>query len=209
MKKINMQSIAIIVLSISLISLSIFTITKEKEAISSMEPEKVFVDRESGDVLDNFSREAAVNKLTEILQAVGEDERTIEERLIEIENEDTDINDVLSEKVTDNLYLEKKFNENSFNRRFTASSLLVFNNILTEGSEDPVEPTIVTYDEIVYLDEDLLNAHVPLDIYTGSGTGIAFEMQYIDGEWMLNPYTASMSLNLMTILSVSPEDLEE
>ena len=46
-----------------------------------------------------------------------------------------------------------------------------------------------------------MTAHIPLDIFVGTGSGIAFEMQYIDGEWKLNPYTAMMSLNLMGILN--------
>jgi hypothetical protein len=46
-----------------------------------------------------------------------------------------------------------------------------------------------------------MSAQIPLDIFIGKGTGMSFEMQYIDGEWKLNPYTAIMSLNLMSILS--------
>lgn len=209
MKKKNIQTIAIIILSISLISMTVFAVSKERDTIREMEPEKVFVDKESGETLDNFSREAAVAKLTEIIQAVGDDERSIEDRLIEIEDEETDIDDVLSKEVVESLYLEKKFSENEFNRRFTASSLLVFNNILTDESNQEVEPVMVNVDEIVYFDEELLVAHIPLDIYTGTGTGIAFEMQYIDGEWKLNPYTAAMSLNLMTILTPEESNLEE
>jgi len=50
-----------------------------------------------------------------------------------------------------------------------------------------------------------MTAHIPLDIFVGSGTGVAFEMQYVDGEWKLNPYTAMMSLNMMGIINESIE----
>jgi len=70
---------------------------------------------------------------------------------------------------------------------------------------DDFKPVIESFDQIVYLDNKFMTAHIPLDIFVGSGTGVAFEMQYVDGEWKLNPYTAMMSLNMMGIINESIE----
>lgn len=198
------QSLIIILLAICLISITIFAINNQKEKLVNQEPEKIYVGKDTEEILDNFSREDAVNTLNELLVNIGIDDkdRDVQERLAEIEKDDVGIEDVLSDKVIDKLYLEEEFGQNDFNLKFTASALLVYNQVITDAvNVKDFKPIITEYDEIIYLDTKLLNAHIPLDIFIGSGTGIAFEMQYIDGEWKLNPYTSIMSLNLMSILN--------
>lgn len=203
----RMPYIIIIILAFSLILLTVFAINNEKKEIQNLEPDKVYVDKDTGEILSNFSRASAVNKLNEILINVGKDseDRKIKDRLELIEKDNIDMKDVLSKDVIDNLYLEEEFQENKFNRKFTASSLLVLNQVITDVTENEIKPIIKNYDEIVYFDDELLNAHIPLDVFVGNSTGISMEMVYIDGEWKLNPYTSMMSLNLMSILS-QPEN---
>ena len=49
----------------------------------------------------------------------------------------------------------------------------------------------------MYFDEELGTVHIPIDVFTGENRGIAFEMNYIDGEWKFTPYTAMMSLVML------------
>ena len=131
-----------------------------------------------------------------------DEEDSIVSRLKKLDDEDTDIEDVLSKKAIDMLYFSEEFGSDKFNRQFAASSLLIYHELIRDAIDsDDFEPVINSFDQIVYLDNKFMNAHIPLDIFLGSGTGVAFEMQYVDGEWKLNPYTAMMSLNMMGIIN--------
>ena len=133
-------------------------------------------------------------------------EDTIVSRLEMLNNEDTDIEDVLTKKAIDKLYFSEEFGKDKFNRQFAASSLLIYYDIIRDSGSKDFSPVIQSYDEIIYLDNKFMTAHIPLDIFIGSGTGVAFEMQYINGEWQLNPYTAMMSLNMMGILNQNNQE---
>ena len=129
---------------------------------------------------------------------------TITPRLEMLNDEETDIEDILTKEAIDMIYMSEEFKGEKFNRQFAASAMLIYHEIVRDSTETAeFTPAIQSYDEIVYLDNKFMTAHIPLDIFVGSGTGIAFEMQYVDGEWKLNPYTAMMSLNLMGILNES------
>lgn len=129
---------------------------------------------------------------------------TITPRLEMLNDEETDIEDILTKEAMDMIYMSEEFKGEKFNRQFAASAMLIYHEIVRDSTETAeFTPAIQSYDEIVYLDNKFMTAHIPLDIFVGSGTGIAFEMQYVDGEWKLNPYTAMMSLNLMGILNES------
>lgn len=125
----------------------------------------------------------------------------ISKKLQLLDKNETDIEDVLDKDTIDRLYLSEDFKKDKFNRQFAASSLLIYYDIIASNDNTKIIPAIQIYDEIVYLDSRFMTAHIPLDLFIGSGTGIAFEMQYVDGEWKLNPYTSMMSLNLMSILN--------
>ena len=206
MKGNKWPTLIIILLAIALISITIFVIKNEKKEINQQEPKIVYVEKNTGEILENFTRKDAVKALNNILVNVGKDiednDRNVEERLKILEKDNSKIEDVLRKEVIDNLYLEEEFGQNNFNLRFIASGLLVYNRIITEAIKiEDFKPVLLDFDELVYFDRKLMSAQIPLDIFIGKGTGMSFEMQYIDGEWKLNPYTAIMSLNLMSILS--------
>lgn len=177
-------------------------------AISRLES---IIEKDSSEIkIKNFSRSYAVDSLKRILASVEKDiegeERTLEERIKLLDNDKTDIHDVLSNETINSLYLSEEFEDVKFNRQFAASSLLIFHDLVEQNTgSDEFDPLSNSYDEIVYLDKRFLTAHIPLDLFIGSRTGVAFEMQYIDGEWKLNPYTSMMSLNLMGLLSEDKE----
>ena len=176
--------------------------------VDSKDKEKDAAEKEKADSAGRTSKDSgAVKKVDESKPAEKED--SINKRLELLNNEETDIEDVLTKDAIDMLYMAEEFGGEKFNRQFAASSLLIYHDIILDSSEtDDFKPVIQSYDEIVYLDNKLMTAHIPLDIFVGTGSGIAFEMQYIDGEWKLNPYTAMMSLNLMGILNNTEETPE-
>lgn len=243
MNKKNLGMLGIIVLAIVLISITIYSINKEKQDLVEQEPviETVYVGFDDEKVLDNFSREDAVMSLRALLTEVKNDpedvkkteakvedendevkaedktedqdendedktEDTITRRLERLDNEETDIEDVLTKEAIDMIYFSEEFGEDKFNRQFAASALLIYHELIMDAVDsDDFKPVIESFDQIVYLDNKFMTAHIPLDIFVGSGTGVAFEMQYVDGEWKLNPYTAMMSLNMMGIINESIE----
>lgn len=238
----NIKLLGVALLSVLLISITMFVVNKEREKISQLEPEiqTVYVGYEKGEPLENFNRESAVQKLKEILISVGQappaisddkessselaeskesevdkeskesevdKEITIADRLKTISDDEKDIQDVLTQETIDMLYFAEEFGKDKFNRQFAASAMLIYYDLVVDSSKSTeFTPVIQSYDEIVYLDSKLMTAHIPLDIFIGSGTGVSFEMQYIDGEWKLNPYTAMMSLNMMGILNESIQE---
>lgn len=226
MNKKNLGMLGIIVLAIVLISITIYSINKEKQDLVEQEPviETVYVGFDDGKVLDNFSREDAVMSLRALLTEIKNDPEdvkktedqdendedkakdTIKRRLERLDNEETDIEDVLTKEAIDMIYFSEEFGKDKFNRQFAASSLLIYHELIMDAVDsDDFKPVIESFDQIVYLDNKFMTAHIPLDIFVGSGTGVAFEMQYVDGEWKLNPYTAMMSLNMMGIINESIE----
>lgn len=236
MNKKNLGMLGIIVLAIVLISITIYSVNKEKQDLAEKEPaiETVYVGFDDEEVLDNFSREDAVMSLRALLievkndpedvkktEAKAEDEDktedqgkndedkaedTITRRLERLDNEETDIEDVLTKEAIDMIYFSEEFGKDKFNRQFAASALLIYHELIMDAVDsDDFKPVIESFDQIVYLDNKFMTAHIPLDIFVGSGTGVAFEMQYVDGEWKLNPYTAMMSLNMMGIINESIE----
>lgn len=238
----NIKLLGVALLSVLLISITMFVVNKEREKISQLEPEiqTVYVGYEKGEPLENFNRESAVQKLKEILISVGQappailenkessselveskesevdkeskesevdKEITIADRLKTISDDEKDIQDVLTQETIDMFYFAEEFGKDKFNRQFAASAMLIYYDLVVDSSKSTeFTPVIQSYDEIVYLDNKLMTAHIPLDIFIGSGTGVSFEMQYIDGEWKLNPYTAMMSLNMMGILNESIQE---
>lgn len=198
-KIMNWQLLAAIVLGIALISVTIFAVNKEKEEVEQLEPEKVYVGYETEEPLDNFSREGSVLAMQELLVSIKDDvegqDRTVEERMKALDNEETEIEDVINSNTLDKLYLSEDFKKSQFNRQFAASVLLTYHQLIEENTEKSgFEPLIDTFDEVVYLDNKFMTAHIPLDVFIGENKGIAFEMQYVDGEWKFNPYTSMMSL---------------
>lgn len=198
-KGFNWSILVMIILAIGLISVTIFVVNKEKEEIASQEPEKIYVGYDNEEKLDNFSREDAVMAMQDVLKEIANDvegkDRTVVERMEALDDGETDLEEVISQKTIDKLYLAEDFKKSKFNRQFAASALLTYHQLIAETTEsDEFKPLIDVFDEIVYLDNKLMTAHIPLDVFIGENGGVAFEMQYIDGEWKFNPYTSMMSL---------------
>lgn len=200
-KKFNWMGLSLVVLLVIITSLTIYVVGNEKQKIANQEPQKVYIDKEKGKTLENFSKAEAVESLKKTLLTIKTDvdgkNRTLEERIKALDKESTDMKDVINPKTIDSLYLPKEFKENDFNRRFTASALLTYYQVITASNDNKTVELAVekeSIDDLVYLDPEQQIAQVPIDVFIGENKGISFEIYYIDGEWKLNPYTAMMSL---------------
>ena len=179
--------------------------TPNVEEVAEKEPSEESTE-EGEDVSADEETDTDTEEPVEDAEETEEEEPadTITPRLEMLNDEETDIEDILTKEAIDMIYMSEEFKGEKFNRQFAASAMLIYHEIVRDSTETAeFTPAIQSYDEIVYLDNKFMTAHIPLDIFVGSGTGIAFEMQYVDGEWKLNPYTAMMSLNLMGILNES------
>ena len=179
--------------------------TPNVEEVAEKEPSEESTE-EGEDVSADEETDTDTEEPVEDAEETEEEEPadTITPRLAMLDDEETDIEDILTKEAIDMIYMSEEFKGEKFNRQFAASAMLIYHEIVRDSTETAeFTPAIQSYDEIVYLDNKFMTAHIPLDIFVGSGTGIAFEMQYVDGEWKLNPYTAMMSLNLMGILNES------
>lgn len=56
----------------------------------------------------------------------------------------------------------------------------------------------------VRVDQETGIAQVPIDIFTGKESPIAFQMIYVDGEWKLEPHTFSSYIRLSALLRANP-----
>lgn len=213
-KKFNWQTLTTIILAIGLISVTVYAINKETKEIASKTPETIYVGYEQGEVLENFTKEDAVNAMQDVLKSIANDvdgkDRSIEDRMKALDNQETDLEDVINENTIDKLYLSDEFKEIKFNRQFAASALLTYHQLIIEVTDNedfaPLADVNI-FDELVYLDSQLMKAHIPLDVFIGDNRGVSFEMQYIDGEWKFNPYTAMMSLVMVVNYEAQIEEI--
>lgn len=165
-------------------------------------PEKIYIEKDSGKELENYNRKSAVESLANFFKSLQEDvegkNRTVEERLKQLDKKETELKDVINQKTLSMLHLHDEFKNVEFNRKFTATALLTYSKIIEEstGSQE-ISPTTIGLEDLVYFDEELGTVHIPIDVFTGENRGIAFEMNYIDGEWKFTPYTAMMSLVML------------
>lgn len=204
MLKNNWKTIAIGLLSIALIGVTVFAINTEKKRLSAQKPDVLYIGYDDKQPMENFTREKVIQAARELLENLNKDvegkNRTPRERYeYLIENEDADLDSVFTKETIDSLYFGEEFGNDIGNRKMSAIALLDFSEMIKRAGENQIILD-ETVKEFVYMDSKLKRAHVPLDAFALGLSGIAFEMQYIDGEWKLNPYTTAMSFHLIGII---------
>lgn len=198
----NKASTVLMILIPSILIVSMILYFSEKDSDKVVEPEKIYIEKETGETLDNFNKKSAVEFMTLFLNNLKKDvegkNRTLEERLIALDSDEIDMEDVLNKETIEMLHLHSEFKDLLFNRQFTSSALLTYAKLIEEATkEDEVTYSELGLEELVYFDPELRTAHIPMDIFTGDNRGVAFEVNYIDGEWKFTPYTSIMSLVMM------------
>ena len=192
----DLIKLLILTVVVSTISILVTYVVIGKNEIVKEVEKVVYVGKEEVK-LDNFSKEGAVDALRLLFVEGNKDTktRTLEERLDAIENNDMD--EVLTKETIDKIYLSEEFSTNQYNRQVTASTVIAFSVLVNQnvGGEE-LNPVVKNFADAIYLDAQVMNAFVPLDVFVGASTGYSFEMQYVNGEWKLNPYSIIMSMKL-------------
>lgn len=173
--------------------------------------EKVVYVNENEEKLDNFKAGEAVNTLGEILSMSYKDidgkDRKPEERMEALKSA-KDIDKVIDKDVFKHVYLDNTWGENENNQVATAVGLIVQSNLIAELAGGDFKPKLPVNEYFVTLDEKTSKAFVRLDVFVGGATGLSMEMEYIDGEWKLDPYTlvSTMELTDMIFYQMSGEE---
>lgn len=201
------KDIALVIMAVVIIYMTAGVLTRQEEKVK--EPTVLYVGHKE-EALDNFSKQEAAKALVNTLKEVGKNrdgnKHTIEERIEIIEkNEDFSQKDILTDKAIGMLYYAEEFGKDSFNIRFTTQALLAYYNLLVDEIGEDFDISEILVDDLVYLDNKFMIAEIPLDLIFGSATGVAFQMQYDEGEWKLNPYSATMSLNLLGMIEMAKQ----
>lgn len=204
----NWKELLLVIFGVILMYIGIGAVLDDGEPIENVpkEPKTIYVGHDSKEPMENFSREGATEALVSIFKDIGEspdENMDLAERIQLLTRERKTMDELFTEKAMERIYYAEEFGEDEFNKTFTGSALLTYYELIVNERGEDFEAISETAEEIVHLDSKFMIAHIPLDVILGSPTGVAFEMNYIDGEWHLNPYTATMSLHLMGMMEAN------
>lgn len=175
--------------------------------------EKVVYVKESGEKLENFSKDEAFKSLQtlmkESLKDVEGKKRKPEERIEALEK-DKDITKVMHKDALDLIHFDNDWGTVNDNQISTAVGLIVQSTLLNDMNEKDFEALLpIESDKIAVIDEVTQKAFISLDVFAGMKTGMSAEMEYIDGEWKLDPYSLVRSMELTDIIMFQFEAMQE
>ena len=102
------------------------------------------------------------------------------------------------------MLLEEEFEKALSLKEEPKSSLLMIDLVLLARSKNISDKEIKVRTPIldsIYLDKKTGTAYVPMQVYTGQSSFLAFEMQKVDNEWKLNPYSIVNQIQLSNQVS--------
>lgn len=156
--------------------------------------------------LENFTKKDAFNEAQAILQLAVKDiegkDRTPDDRIAEIVKTGKASSGV-SQDMLDKLYIDEEWGDIQENESITAIGLIVQATVVSEmtGDEEFAAALSPEKDGIIYLDSTNGTAYVRMDVFTGLQTGLYMQMEYMDGEWKLAPYSMVNSMLLTDMLT--------
>lgn len=161
---------------------------------------------------EEFTKEGAVNAATEILklmQVAPVSGQSMEDRIKELSNEKPDFDKVFKKEAWDKVKLTDFMETDPRGKILTGQSMLSVLYSIEEVGNKEMKPADVDLSGVVYFDEEVKVAYVPVDLYTNVPTNLSFELVYIDGEWLFQPYTLIAQLAIKTMeqsaLAQTPE----
>lgn len=159
-----------------------------------------------------FTREGAVAATTELIKELNvapDGKMTLEDRMDEVSKETYDKNSIFTEKAWDSLHLTDFMATDPRGATLTAQSLLSVVHTIQDTGNKEMTPAEVDYSGVVYFDEEMKLAYVPVDLYTNAPTNLSFEMMYKDGEWVLQPYSLIAQIAIRNMDNVLAEQTPE
>jgi hypothetical protein len=146
-----------------------------------------------------ITKESAVMFVQDFFIEVNRDprNRTLWERFELLET--TSPNELLTPESIRMMHLSDYFSTDNRALSVIAQSLFSLLGVITNHSES-IQVQIWDFDDIVFLDEELGIAFVPMDVFTGGVTGYSVNLIYLDGEWKFMPFSLLDSVRLSLIL---------
>lgn len=160
-----------------------------------------------------FSKEGALDAATKMLkelQKSPDESMSLEDRMTEVSSKKGyESSTIFTDEGWEFIHLEDFMATDPRGKTLAAQSLLsVIHSIELVGNQD-LEPADIDIEGVVYLDKKLRTAFVPLDLYTNTPTNLSLEMGYIDGKWVLQPYTLIAQIAIRTmddsVIAETPE----
>lgn len=155
---------------------------------------------------EEFTREGSVKAVTEILTELEKspkDGMSLEDRLKEVSKEKYDKKIVFTDKGWDKIYLPDFLSVDPRGEVLAAQSLLSVLNTVDKSKEtrktDKIQAADVELSDVVLFDEKAKSAQVPVDLFTEVPTSLSFEVLYIDGEWVIQPYSLITQIAIRTM----------
>lgn len=192
---------------------------KEETTSSVVDSSQVMEDKDSSKpepepekVVDEFTKEGAVKATTEMLkelQKAPDDKLTLANRMDKVSAKDYNKSEIFTEAGWNYIHLSDFMQTDPRGATLAAQALLsVIHSIEETGNKD-MKPAEVDLSGVVYFDEKLKTAYVPIDLYTNAPTNLSFEMVYINDVWILQPYTLIAQIAIRTmeqsVISQTPE----
>lgn len=173
------------------------------EKVEKPSPNKKKI-KENDSKLDtaNFSREGAVNALTSMLKEMkvspieGKD---LKWRMDEVSKETYNKEDIFTSKAWNSIRLIDFMEKDPRGEKLTAQSLLSVIHTIDETGNEELVPMKVDYSGVVFFDEEMKEASIPLDLYTNSPTSINIDLKFVNNEWRLEPHSLVAQIAIMNI----------
>ena len=187
---------------------------KPKETTVKKETKKTEPSKEEEKVTKNedFSREGAV-KATEVmlkeLQKSPVKDLTLEQRATEVASGKYDKKRIFTDEGWKKLRLTDFMEKDPRGAVLSAQSMLSVINSIEQANNKSITPTAIDYSGAVYFDKEVKTAYVPVDLYTNSPTNRSFEMVYVDGQWVLQPYSLIAQIAIRNMNKVTADKTPE
>lgn len=115
----------------------------------------------------------------------------------------------VSPEVSKNIHFTDYFDKNPILKNTTYISLATMSSIInTTAGNKNFEPVTEEAWKSIYLDQEVGQAFVPLQIFTGTPTAFSLEFVYINGSWKLAPYSLVEAVKLSSTVANSENSSE-
>lgn len=152
----------------------------------------------SGKAADEDRQDAAAAVQQSLTLAYEGNGKSITDRLQAVE--DGDFN-VVGEGFEDTLRMgDSRYSDNETYRVNTYQSFMSIAELAVKETGDDTFKPVGEYSE-VYLDQESGRAFVPMTLFTGKGSLFSVEAVYVDGAWVVDPYSLVQQVRNSAIIS--------
>lgn len=184
------------------------------ETTSSSEGKTAEINEDNDEEIPKMelTREGSLEATTILLRALNKSPQeglTLKDRLDEVSKENFDKNKVFTEEGWNLLNLSDFMKTDPRGEVLIAQSMLSILNVIEESGNKDITPASVPLEGVIYFDKEMKISFIPVDLFTNAPTKLSFEMVYVDGEWLLQPYTIISQIAIRTteqgLINKTPE----